>query len=83
MQQFYFALSEGRSKADALRWAKLRFLHGGADLAQPRYWAAFVLTGDGRSQVPRAIPWSVLGGFALTLAALIALWRSRRTVSAG
>ena len=61
MQQFYyFLLKKHKSKAEALRLAKLQFLHSGTELSQPRYWAAFVLNGEGSQPVPRFIPWQLL-----------------------
>jgi len=61
MQQFYyFLLKKHKSKAEALRLAKLEFLHSGTELSHPRYWAAFVLNGDGSEPVPRFIPWQLL-----------------------
>jgi hypothetical protein len=61
MKQFYFFLfKEHQSKAEALRLAKLEFLHSRSALSHPRYWAAFVLNGDGARPVPRFIPWQAL-----------------------
>lgn len=60
MKQFYHALGQGETKAQALRLAKLKFLHSGDPLAHPRHWAAFVLNGDGLHPVTRAISWNVL-----------------------
>jgi CHAT domain-containing protein len=61
MQQFYyFLLKKHKSKAEALRLAKLQFLHSGTELSHPRYWAAFVLNGEGSEPVPRFIPWQLL-----------------------
>lgn len=61
MQHFYFYLLKNhQSKAEALRLTKLEFLHSGTELSHPRYWAAFVLNGDGSESVPRFIPWQVL-----------------------
>lgn len=60
MKQFYGALARGQSKAEALRTAKLRFLHSNAALADPRVWAAFVLNGDGSQPILLAISWSYL-----------------------
>jgi CHAT domain-containing protein/tetratricopeptide (TPR) repeat protein len=80
MQQFYYFLAQGRPKAEALRAAKLRFLHSGSRLADPRHWAAFVLYGDGWNPCPRVIPWSALliAAALLTLALGLGLhWRKR------
>jgi len=61
MQQFYyFLLKKHKSKAEALRLAKLEFLHSGTELSHPKYWAAFVLNGEGSVPVPRFIPWQYL-----------------------
>jgi CHAT domain-containing protein len=61
MQHFYyFLLKKHKSKAEALRLTKLEFLHSGTELSHPRYWAAFVLNGDGAGPVPRFIPWQLL-----------------------
>jgi len=75
MKQFYFELSRGTPKAEALRLAKLKFLRSGTALAEPRHWAAFVLNGDGREPLSRVISWATLlaplAG-ALLLAGLLA-----------
>jgi CHAT domain-containing protein/tetratricopeptide (TPR) repeat protein len=61
MQHFYFyLLKKHQSKAEALRLTKLEFLHSETELSHPRYWAAFVLNGEGAEPVPRFIPWQVL-----------------------
>jgi len=61
MQHFYFyLLKKHQSKAEALRLTKLEFLQSGTELSHPRYWAAFVLNGDGAEPVPRFIPWQIL-----------------------
>lgn len=82
MKQFYYELSRGEPKAQALRLAKLRFLRSGTELAQPRFWAAFVLSGDGLTPIPRVVPWSTLlaalGVLLLAGMALAIRRRSRR-----
>jgi len=61
MKQFYFfLLKEHKSKAEALRLTKLEFLHSGTALSHPRYWAAFVLNGDGAEPVPSFVRWQEL-----------------------
>lgn len=46
MKEFYGSLVSGRSAAEALRRAKLSFLHSPAPLARhPHFWAGFVLSG--------------------------------------
>jgi CHAT domain-containing protein len=61
MQHFYYyLLKQHKSKSEALRLTKLEFLHSGTALSHPRYWAAFVLNGDGAEPVPRFIPWQFL-----------------------
>lgn len=51
MEAFYRHLSEGRSKVEALRAAKLDMLSDKA-ASSPRYWAAFILIGESQEKVP-------------------------------
>jgi tetratricopeptide (TPR) repeat protein len=74
MQQLYYFLARGQSKAEALRAAKLRFLHSNSTLADSRYWGAFVLNGDGWNPTRRAVPWAWPLLAAGAIAALLALW---------
>jgi CHAT domain-containing protein len=71
MKHFYFALASGESEASALRTAKLQFLRSGLAWSHPRYWAGYVLNGDGRQRLPRVVPWSVVA--ALLAGAIIAV----------
>jgi CHAT domain-containing protein/tetratricopeptide (TPR) repeat protein len=57
---YYFLLKEHKPKAEALRLTKLEFLHSRAALSHPRYWAAFILNGDGAEPVPTFLPWQAL-----------------------
>jgi CHAT domain-containing protein len=77
MGLFYRNLARGESKAQALRNAKLDFLRAGGELAQPQYWAAFVLNGDGRAAIPRVIPWIWFFDAVVVLALLTYLVRRR------
>jgi tetratricopeptide (TPR) repeat protein len=76
MKQVYYSLAQGKPKAEALRAAKLSFLRSNSALASPRYWAAFVLTGDGWNPTARVISWStILVVVAAALAAIsMILW---------
>jgi CHAT domain-containing protein len=82
MKTFYFfLLKQHKSKAEALRLTKLEFLRSGTELNDPRFWAAFVLNGDGAEPVPRFIPWQALFSPLLVLAALaiiISQWKKRK-----
>jgi tetratricopeptide (TPR) repeat protein len=73
MKQFYYFLSKGQSKSEALRSAKLAFLHSQSGLAAPRYWGAFVLTGNGANPLPSVASWSlvfIIGGAVLASVAV-------------
>ncbi|WPP52664.1 CHAT domain-containing protein [Catalinimonas niigatensis] len=71
MQSFYQALSEGDSKANALRTAKLAYLEqADANTAAPYYWSGFVLISNNQDVVESKF--SVLY-FLLPLLALILL----------
>jgi CHAT domain-containing protein/Flp pilus assembly protein TadD len=72
MASFYAHLGKGESKASALRAAKLEAIRAGGRYAEPYYWAAFVLTGDGHSALPPVIRWWWLGAGAV--AGIWAFW---------
>jgi tetratricopeptide (TPR) repeat protein len=74
MKQFYFALAGGQPEASALRQAKLQFLRSRLAWSHPRYWAGYVLSGDGRERLPRVVSWSALvGGLLLCVLAVAGL----------
>ncbi len=79
MKIFYHHLQRGATRAEALRLAKLRFLGSGSELANPHYWAAFVLTGEGARPIPRAFRWSsvVIAAALLLIAAIVAIGATR------
>ena len=80
MKQFYFGLAQGRSEAAALREAKRRLLHSSLPWSHPRYWAGYVLNGDGGQRLPRVVPWSAVAGgpVLVALTAAVAGRRIRR-----
>lgn len=80
MKRFYFfLLRKHTSKAEALRLAKLDFLRSETELSHPRFWAAFVLNGDGAEPVPRFVSWQALLVPVLVLvAAALALFQFRK-----
>ena len=82
MKQFYYFLARGQTKSEALRSAKLQFLHSHSRLSAPQFWSAFVLNGDGWDTCARFVPWSqVLGGAGMLLL-MAGIWvRARRSRS--
>ncbi len=83
METFYYHLARGSTKADALTAAKRKFLHSGGPLANPYFWAAFVLNGEGWQPAPLPISWSLIlvpGGLVLIL--VLAWWGRRARLSA-
>jgi CHAT domain-containing protein/Flp pilus assembly protein TadD len=80
MKQFYFfALEKRESRAEALRLAKLKFLRSNTQLEDPRFWAAFVLNGDGLTPLPYVFSRTSLILFLVgLLAVLLLLIRLRR-----
>lgn len=76
MLRFYSELTAGKSKAEALRAAKLEFLRRPAT-PHPAYWAAFVLNGDGVSRIPYVVAWTWLLLPLLLLAGAALLLRTR------
>jgi CHAT domain-containing protein len=81
MKQFYYFLALGQAKSEALRSAKLEFLHSNSTWSAPRYWAAFVLNGDGWDPCVRVVPWNWLFG-AFGCALLAARFGIRRVRNA-
>jgi CHAT domain-containing protein/tetratricopeptide (TPR) repeat protein len=73
MNQFYYFLAKGQSKATALRSAKLELLRSNSALAHPRYWAAFIVTGDGFTELRRPITWGTVLLVAAGFVGVIAL----------
>jgi CHAT domain-containing protein len=75
MAQFYYFLTTGQGKSEALRSAKLAFLHSRTSFANPRYWGAFVLTGNGVAPLPSVVSWSLvlLAGAAVFAAIAVAV----------
>jgi CHAT domain-containing protein/tetratricopeptide (TPR) repeat protein len=80
MRVFYHHLQRGMTRAEALRRAKLRFLESGAD---PHYWAAFVLTGEGLRPVSTSVRWSSIVIAAIAVACIVAVgvWWTRRRIA--
>ena len=72
MARFYLNLGRGMPKSEALRTAKLEFLHSKSGLAEPRYWAAFVIHGDGWNPIRRVFSWSELIFLVAALTAILA-----------
>ncbi|HLK65798.1 MAG TPA: CHAT domain-containing tetratricopeptide repeat protein [Bryobacteraceae bacterium] len=77
MQIFYQHLAGGETKSEALREAKLSFLNEGGPHAHPRFWAAFVLSGDGQSPIQPVFRWSWVGAVVLAVAAQFMVFRFR------
>ncbi len=50
MDAFYRGLTEGKTKAEALRLSKLKML--GSSYRHPYHWAAFVLSGESGTSIP-------------------------------
>ena len=59
MEYFYQNLSEGKSKPEALRMAKLKYLESTDDelLKHPYYWAAFTVSGNADPISDPISPW--------------------------
>jgi CHAT domain-containing protein/TolA-binding protein len=74
-QFYYFLLRKHKSKAEALRLAKLEFLNSSGTLRYPRYWAAFVLNGEGEKPVPSFLAWqTVLLPIPLAVLLTVVTW---------
>ena len=80
MTYFYEELKKGVGKADALRNAKLHYLHNADEnTANPYYWAAFTLIGDNQPlQTSSYLPYWLVGFFALAIIAGMIYVRNTR-----
>lgn len=76
MLRFYRRLASGAPKAEALRGAKLEFLRYRPS-SHPAYWAAFVLSGDGRSRIPYLVSWMWLAAFVAPIVCAAAVFALR------
>ena len=79
MQFFYEGLSEGKSKKEALRDAKLKYLETTDDelLKHPYYWAAFVVSGDASPISNKNTLWWIVG-FGLAALLLIGFFSKKK-----
>jgi CHAT domain-containing protein len=77
MKMFYRNLSRGSCKVESLRQAKLEFLAMKPAYAHPRYWAAFVLSGDATRPIPLAVSWWWFGVPAVLLLVLAGVLNHR------
>ncbi len=73
-QLFYRALSRGEAKAEAVRTAKLAMLRRGSP---EQDWAAFVLTGDGRTPIEPFVSWTQLLSAVAVALIVLGLWLTR------
>jgi CHAT domain-containing protein len=77
MQTFYQHLAKGEAKTEALRAAKLSFLRESGPRSQPRYWAAFVLNGDGQAPIRPVFPWTWIAAMAFAIAVPVTVFHYR------
>ncbi|MEM1216878.1 MAG: CHAT domain-containing protein, partial [Bacteroidota bacterium] len=82
LDRFYYHLSTGKAKDEALRQAKLDFLASCSDVQlAPYYWAGLVTIGDQQSVVTRERwpqPIAFLAPLLLSLVLIIFWWYKRR-----
>jgi CHAT domain-containing protein len=69
MRVFYHHLQRGVPRDEALRLAKSKLLDSGAEVADPHFWASFVMTGDALQSIPGPVAWTTLGALLLGIAA--------------
>jgi len=82
MGNFYENLSNGETKSQALRAAKLDYLKNANSLsAHPYYWAHFVVNGDDSSIVQHKSPWYLIASLVVGLIFLGFFIRKKKTVA--
>ncbi|GAB5526902.1 MAG: hypothetical protein Roseis2KO_47740 [Roseivirga sp.] len=83
ISSFYEELSQGKSKSEALRNAKLKYLNEADGLrSHPYYWAHMVVNGNNNPVVKKNMLWIYLTGtlIFIVLIAVIRKVRQRQTV---
>ena len=82
MKQFYFFATDRHiSRGEALRQAKLKFLRSNSPVENPKYWAAFVLSGESLMPLPTVLRWRTLGtaaAFSLGIVLALGIWLASR-----
>ncbi len=79
MKSFYQHLSEGQRKSEALRSAKLEFIHSTrSDTKHPFYWGAFVTMGDDSPIVRKGLSSTTILIGLVILLALLAIGFSKK-----
>lgn len=83
MQDFYKYLSKGQVKSEALQNAKLKYLkkHVGSKLAQPYYWAGFVIYGEDKaiSNTNSGLYWCLLLFLVIVITASVFFVKRRQS----
>ena len=81
MGDFYYNLSTGAEKGDALRMAKLNYIKNATPTyANPYYWAAYEVMGDKSSLKSNSITVKLLGGIGLIGLVAYAFYRKRSRI---
>jgi CHAT domain-containing protein len=82
MKQFYFFATDRHiSRGEALRQAKLKFLRSNSPVENPKYWAAFVLSGESLMPLPTVLRWRTLVtavAFSLGIVLALGIWLASR-----
>ena len=81
MKRYYDALAAGEDSRDALRQVKLQLIQAGGQLANPFYWAPFVLEGQPQKLQLKTMSGMKLAGFAMVVLMLMFVgygWYRRR-----
>lgn len=84
MTEFYRQLKAGKSKAEALRQAKLNYLNQveEPELKHPYYWAGFLISGDVEPlKTSKNSRWYVIGGVFMLFILLTAMSRRRKNAA--
>src|SRR5436309_10872896 len=78
MEQFYWDLGKGLTRAEALRKTKRR-LRADPRWSRPALWAGYVLIGNPPAVAERRPPWGWIGLAALAAAVILVGWRWYRS----
>lgn len=81
MEYFYEAIKDGKSKDEALREAKLKFMdHSDRLHAHPYFWAGYISIGDQSPLYSSGSIYWIIAGSLLLIAGFVLLFRKRKSL---
>jgi CHAT domain-containing protein len=81
ISRFYYHLSRGKNKDEALRYAKLEYINSHPPVyTNPYYWAAYVVLGDNSPAARNNNTVLIIGVLLIIIAGAVIIYFRRRTI---